>query len=65
MPMSTTLTVTPVSTVSPSTFGGGGAFSAFMSGSLLKQKWGLLRARVEPGGFGAFASTKMLQDEPC
>ena len=59
-PMSTTPIVTPVSTTSPSTFGGGGAFSAFASGSpatLSGAKPAETKVGAEGGGFGAFASS--------
>ena len=62
-PMSTTPIVTPVSTTSPSTFGGGGAFSAFLSGSPATLS-GAKPAETKVGttmsgggGFGAFASS--------
>ena len=62
-PMSTTPIVTPISTTSPSTFGGGGGFSAFASGGLAtlssakpaEAKQGT-PATSGGGGFGAFAS---------
>ena len=63
-PMSTTPIVTPVSTTSPSTFGGGGAFGAFASGgpaTLSGSKPAETKLGTPTlsggGGFSAFASS--------
>ena len=61
-PMSTTPIVTPVSTTSPSTFGGGGAFSAFAGSPATLSGGKPAETKVGGpmsggGGFGGFASS--------
>ncbi|KAI9454582.1 hypothetical protein BJY52DRAFT_1284294 [Lactarius psammicola] len=63
-PMSTTPIATPISTTSPSTFGGGGGFGAFASGGLATfggakpaETKSTTPAISPGGGFGAFASS--------